>query len=226
MTIASEISRLQTAKANIKTAIEGKGVTVPSETLLSGYATLVNNIDAGGVNVSDADAAAANVLSGKTFYAGTAEKKTGTITSKAAETFTPGTANQTIAAGQYLDGTQTILGDADLIAGNIKNGVDIFGVTGTFSGTLRTGTISSDGGTPGTIDFNSLPSKPKYIFCWDTAISQIVFYDERKDTRLWIASSSPSYSRSSYDNEWLSGLGRFTLRGVWKDRTFYYFLIY
>lgn len=44
MSIASEISRLQTAKAGLKTAIEGKGVTVPSATTLDGYAALVDEI--------------------------------------------------------------------------------------------------------------------------------------------------------------------------------------
>lgn len=46
---------------------------------------------------------------------------------------TKGTTNQTIASGTYLTGTQTIAGDADLIAGNIKAGVGIFNVTGTFT---------------------------------------------------------------------------------------------
>lgn len=48
MSIASEISRLQTAKADLKTAIEGKGVTVPSSTKLDGYADLVGSIEQGG----------------------------------------------------------------------------------------------------------------------------------------------------------------------------------
>ena len=48
MSIASEISRLQTAKADLKAAIEGKGVTVPSSTKLDGYAALVDSIQAGG----------------------------------------------------------------------------------------------------------------------------------------------------------------------------------
>lgn len=52
------------------------------------------------------------------------------VTTKGAQTFTPGTANQTIAANQYLTGVQTIAGDADLVAGNIKSGVNIFGVAG------------------------------------------------------------------------------------------------
>lgn len=55
---------------------------------------------------------------------------TASVTTKAAATITPGTSDQTIAAGTYLTGTQTIVGDADLVASNIINGVQIFGVTG------------------------------------------------------------------------------------------------
>ena len=56
------------------------------------------------------------------------------LTTKGAATITPGTTNQTIASGTYLTGTQTISGDADLVAGNIKSGVTIFGVEGTYTG--------------------------------------------------------------------------------------------
>lgn len=48
MSVASEINRLQTAKADLKTAIEAKGVTVPSSTKLDGYAGLVDSIEVGG----------------------------------------------------------------------------------------------------------------------------------------------------------------------------------
>lgn len=48
MSIASEITRLQTAKADIKAAIEAQGVTVPSATLLSGYDDLIAAIQTGG----------------------------------------------------------------------------------------------------------------------------------------------------------------------------------
>lgn len=54
MSIASEISRLQTAKADIKTAIEAKGVTVPSNATLDTYDTYVAQISGGGGN-NDAD---------------------------------------------------------------------------------------------------------------------------------------------------------------------------
>ena len=56
------------------------------------------------------------------------------ITTKAAATITPGTTNQTIASGTYLTGIQTILGDSNLVASNIKSGVPIFGVTGSYTG--------------------------------------------------------------------------------------------
>lgn len=59
---------------------------------------------------------------------------TSQLTAKAAATYTPTTADQTIASGQYLTGTQTIKGDANLLAENIKKDVSIFGVTGTFEG--------------------------------------------------------------------------------------------
>lgn len=51
-----------------------------------------------------------------------------------AQTYTPGTTDQAISANQYLTGAQTILGDADLVASNIKKDVEIFGVTGTYEG--------------------------------------------------------------------------------------------
>lgn len=44
MTVASEITRLQWAKADIKTAIENKWVTVPSSTTLDWYPTLIDSI--------------------------------------------------------------------------------------------------------------------------------------------------------------------------------------
>lgn len=57
--------------------------------------------------------------------------KTLQLTTKSAATITPSTTNQTIAAGQYLTGIQTIQGDSNLIPENIASGVSIFGVTGT-----------------------------------------------------------------------------------------------
>ena len=48
MSIQTELTRIINAKAAIKTAIEGKGVTVPDGTLLDGMASLIESIEAGG----------------------------------------------------------------------------------------------------------------------------------------------------------------------------------
>jgi hypothetical protein len=61
---------------------------------------------------------------------------------KGAVTYTPGTADQTVAAG-YHNGAGKVEGDADLVAGNIKSGVDIFGVTGSYAGTICTGNATT-----------------------------------------------------------------------------------
>jgi len=82
------------------------------------------------------------MLDGVTAYAN-GTKYTGSIQSKSAHTYTPTTSDQQIASGQYLSGTQTIKGDANLISGNIASGVSIFGV----SGSLTSATISQDSTT-------------------------------------------------------------------------------
>lgn len=48
MSIQTEITRIESAKTAIATAIEGKGVTVPTGTKLDGLAALVESIEAGG----------------------------------------------------------------------------------------------------------------------------------------------------------------------------------
>lgn len=55
-----------------------------------------------------------------------------TLNTQAAKTVTPGTQDQVaVYSGRYMTGNVTVAGDADLVAGNIKQGVNIFGVTGT-----------------------------------------------------------------------------------------------
>lgn len=68
---------------------------------------------------------------------------TGSMAEKSAQTYTPTTSDQTINANQYLAGAQTIKGDANLTAANIKKNVTIFGVTGQ----LSSATISQDSTT-------------------------------------------------------------------------------
>lgn len=61
-----------------------------------------------------------------------------------AQTITPGTSNKAIASGRYLTGTQTIKGDSNLKPENIKDGVTIFGIKGSFVGTSSGSQTSND----------------------------------------------------------------------------------
>lgn len=85
------------------------------------------------ISGSDADATAGKMLSGIVGYTNNG-RVTGSIQSQAAQTITPSTTDQTISFGKYLSGTQTIKGDANLLAENIKEGVELFGITGTYTG--------------------------------------------------------------------------------------------
>jgi hypothetical protein len=78
----------------------------------------------------EGDALASHVRLGKTFM-NAAGKLIGTLVVRATGTtaITPGTTAQTLTAGIY-DGDITIAGDADLIAANLKAGVNVFGVVG------------------------------------------------------------------------------------------------
>ena len=62
-------------------------------------------------------------------------KVTQNLTKQAAVNVTPGTANKTAcAANRWTTGNIVIVGSSNLKAANIKNGVTIFGVKGTFTG--------------------------------------------------------------------------------------------
>jgi hypothetical protein len=93
---------------------------------------LVGGGDARFLDTADGTAQAGDLLQGETAYAGGA-LVTGTIPTKAAQTYTPGTTQQTIAAGQYLGGAQVIAGDTNLRGANIISGTSIFGVVGTLT---------------------------------------------------------------------------------------------
>lgn len=85
----------------------------------------------------------------------------GGILSKSAQTYTPGTSNQTIPSGIFLAGTQTILGDSNLIGANIANGKSIFGVAGTAS-VIHAAT--SNATSNNALGFTSLVGKPSYFY--------------------------------------------------------------
>jgi len=92
----------------------------------------------------DADAAAANVLSGKKFFTSTGED-TGSMANNGATggTISTKAGTYTIPAGYTSGGTVSLSGVTDCVSGNILSGKTILGV----SGSLAMPTISQDGTT-------------------------------------------------------------------------------
>lgn len=99
------------------------------------------------ISVSSSGLITASATQSAGYVAAGTKSATKQLTTQAAQTITPGTSNKTIASGRYLTGTQTIKGDANLVAGNIKSGVSIFGVAGTMTAgedvTAETNTYTS-----------------------------------------------------------------------------------
>lgn len=142
-----------TASENDSTdlTVSGATVTVPagyysaqaSASVSSGSATAPNSISGTSASVSTGtntitltkSISVTPSVSAGYVSSGTAKNSsvslTASVTTKAAATITPGTSDQTIAAGTYITGKQTISGDANLAAANIVAGKSIFGVAGT-----------------------------------------------------------------------------------------------
>ena len=82
------------------------------------------------------------------------------LSAQAAQTIMPGGTTQTIAAGKYLTGEQTIAGDANLVPANIKQVVSIYGVSGSFVGyaNIEAGIHSGDGTNTATLETSFKPS--------------------------------------------------------------------
>lgn len=136
-----------TSRSASDVTVSGRTVTVPagnySSQVQKSVAAATQATPSISVNTSTGVVAATASQSAGYVSAGI-KSATYSLPTQAAQTITPGTGNQTIALGRYLTGTQTILGDGNLKASNIKNGTSIFGVTGTYSGSVSLASSSTD----------------------------------------------------------------------------------
>lgn len=131
MSIADDLTRIQGAKADLRTSIQAKGVTVPASAKIDDYPDYVDAIQQGG---------------GGTYQAKTVSPTT------SQQTVTPDTGYDALSQVTVSAVTSAI--DADIVAGNIKSGVNILGVTGTYTG--GSATIASTTTTIGTSNASSI----------------------------------------------------------------------
>lgn len=184
---------------NIKKGVSILGVTGTCET---GTTT-------SGTDTSDATATTSDIRKGKTAYVN-GSKITGNMTERAEQDITPNTTDQYIAGSQYLTGTQTIKGDANLVAGNIKSGISIFGVTGTYTGSSSGGSTTGSG-LPSTITAGDTPVMASWTTSkvtnssneTDTGVSLTIKKAGTYRFKILASSSGNSYSGSSYPTVYL-----------------------
>lgn len=170
--------------------------TVTADKLASGYTAhaatgkVITGIMASGAAPSISIASATGLV---TATAG-AFSSTLQLTSQAAQTITPGTANKTIASNRWLTGVQTIAGSANLKAANILSGVTLFGVTGTLSGMMEGSLIAR---TISGVYSSSTPTyvgKAAFAFCTSLTSASFANATTISDYAFWGCTSLASYS--------------------------------
>lgn len=121
------------------------------------------------ISVSSAGLITASAAQEAGYVAAGTKSATKQLTTQAGKTITPGTTQQTaVASGRYTTGAVYVAGDADLKAANIKSGVNIFGVAGTYAGPSLFSHIIFDlylSGNPSTITIPmNVATSPKQIY--------------------------------------------------------------
>jgi hypothetical protein len=175
------------------------------------------------ISVSSSGLITASATQSAGYVSSGTKSATKQLTTKTAQTYTPTTSNQTISSGRYLTGKQTIKGDSNLVASNIKKGVSIFGVSGTYEGSgggssdeqYVTITIVIPSPLTGTITYENFIAIPSIEFTngFSETIEGIVvgselivFFDQQP-----MAAFCEGDSMAQYELNWNSDRTSFTL---------------
>lgn len=127
---------------------------------------------------------------------------TQSIASKGATTITPMSAQQTaVSAGTYCSGNIIVAGNGNFVAGNIKKGVNIWGVVGTFEGWVPTpqdwyyNGVNTYGVGCNSVYFRFENTR---IYCFSTSSSRVSSIQFRK------AYNVQSYSKLNFNGHFIS----------------------
>ena len=117
------------------------------------------------INISPTGLITASATQSAGYVSSGTKSATKQLTTKSTANYTPSTRNQTIPSGTYLTGTQTIKGDSNLVASNIKSGVSIFGVSGSYSGGASVVSDVVSPNSSGQLElYTGKTTAPNYIF--------------------------------------------------------------
>ena len=106
------------------------------------------------VNASGVITATSKVSTAGYLSTSSSKSNTKTLSTQSGTTITPGTSKKTaVFSGRYTTGTVYVAGDSNLVAENIKSGISIFGVNGSYAG--------SNGGGMGSIAYTFTTSNNK-----------------------------------------------------------------
>ena len=180
----TSLGGLFTAIANAIRAKKGTTDTIVADNFPSEIESIVSQPSLQSKTVSPSTTA--QTITPDSGYDGLSQVVVNAISpTKGAQTYTPTTTDQTISSGRWLTGAQTIKGDANLVASNIKSGVSIFGVSGTAqisksygSGYSGSWSVQSDGITltiPENHTFGELTAMGVEVAVRDTNGNQISF---------------------------------------------------
>ena len=128
-----------TSVISVSTLAEAAAANAASSHILSGYSGWVNGVLVNGSmvnrgNVSRSLGANGSYTIPAGWHAGSG-KVSQSLTTQGGKTVTPKTTNQTaVAANRWTTGNIIVAGASTLTAGNIRNGITIFGIRGTFTG--------------------------------------------------------------------------------------------